>query len=312
MPKTTKALRYFRCIDEEQQPFDVESLIRFARQSLPTVASSEWRRAGEVIRIQHLRDDNGLFMHFVRYVPGENSDTLTPGADQAEDNEEPHPAPDGMEYKDGDFFILCKGHDIIGCAHGMSMHHGKIAAYLKHYLKVGHVDDHHPDGIEYNFQISTALNLEKFRLIETHGVSRIGFQASAYNASYRELAPGSLIGRARNTLGNAIKNRFERFDQQRELEIMEDLVLEASIKLKGNSRADEGAQSELRRIAEESLEDDSVTIYTQKNEAIKASDIRLQTKVSLDKHGKSVHHDEVWRKMNIYYCDLQRDRLLDQ
>lgn len=264
MAKTTKALRYFRCLDGESQPLDVEQLIRSARQSLPTVASSEWRRADEVVRIQHFRDDNGLLLHFVRYVPGENSDTLTPGAHQPEDNEEPHPAPDGMEYKDGDFFMFCKEHDIIGCAHGMSMHHGKIAEYLKYYLRIGHVDADNPEGVEYDFQFSTALNLEKFRLIERHGVSRIGFQASAYNASYRELVPNSAIGWARKAFGTALRNRFERLDQQRELEVMEDLVVEGSIRLNGNTRADEGAQSELRRIAVESLEDNTVVIHTQK------------------------------------------------
>lgn len=312
MPRTTKSLRYFRCLNDEAHPLDLEQLVRVARGQLDTVASSEWRRADEVIRIQHFRDDDGMSLHFVRYVPGENSDTLTPGSHQPEDNEEPHPAPEGMEYKDGDFFMYCRGHDIVGCAHGMSMHHGKIEQYLKYYLKIGHIDEKNPDGIEQEFTISTALNLEKFRLIESHGVSRIGFSASAYNASYHERGQGTLIGSVRTTLGKMISNRLERLDDQRELEVMEDLVVEASLKLKGNTRADEGAQSELRRIAEESLDEDYVTIYTQKGEPIKATEIRMQTKVTLDKHGKSVYYDDVWREMRRYYQDLDEDGLLDQ
>lgn len=312
MAKITKTLRYFRCLDDASHPFDLESYVRFARGNVNTVAASEWRLVDEVVRIQHYRDSEGVLLHFVRYVPGESSDTLTPGAQQEEDNEEPHPAPEGMEYKDGDFFLLCRGHNLIGVSHGRSMNHSKIEQYLKYYIQLGTITEDTPEGVEYNFHISTALNIAKFQLMEKHGVSRIGFKASAYSASYDSRREGSFVRRAISTIGDSLKTRFERLDSVSEMEAMEDLVVEASIRLSGNTRAGESAQSELMQIAQESVDDSNIIIYTQKNEPISSSDIRLQTKESFDKHGKSVNYDEIWNKLKVYYNKLKAEHLLGQ
>lgn len=313
MATTTKVIRYFRSLSDNE-PFDLESLIRFARGNVDTVASSEWRQADEVIRIQHYREEeDGVLLHFVRYVPGESSDTLLPGAQGKEDNEEPHPAPQGMEYKDGDFFMYCREHNIIGTAHGRSMHHSKIAQYLKYYLRIGTVDDEDEEGVEYDFHISTALNLEKYQIIERHGVSKVGFSASAYNASYlNDGYEDTWLRRFIAQGANAVKNRLEGYDDETELGAMEDIIVEGTIRLKGNTRADDVAKSQLREIAEEAIEDSGIVIYTHKNEPIRSSDMRLQTKAILDKHGKSVYYDDVWGKMKSYYNQLDRESLLGQ
>lgn len=314
MATVNKVIRYFRCVSDNE-PFDLESLISYSRERIGTVAESEWRQAEEVIRIQHYRqEDEGLLLHFVRYVPGENSDTLSPGAQGEEDDEEPHPAPQGMEYKDGDFFMYCCGHDIIGTAHGRSMHHSKIEQYLKYYLKLGTVDQDGEDGIDYSFRISTALNLEKYRVIERHGVSKVGFSASAYNASYYAQNHNDNWFRRHvlQAAADSVRNRFERFDDEAQMNAMEDLIVEGTVRLKGNTRANDIAKSQLREIAEEAIEDDGIVIYTHDGEPLRSFDMRLQTKASVEKSGKSVYYDSVWGKLKAYYRKLERDRLLGQ
>ncbi|MCS2610414.1 hypothetical protein [Halomonas dongshanensis] len=314
MATTNKVLRYFRCVSDNN-PFDLESLISFCREQVGTVGESEWRQAGEVIRIQHYRQENhGVLLHFVRYVPGESSDTLTPGAESEEDNEEPYPAPQGMEYKDGDFFMYCCGHDVIGTAHGRSMHHSKITQYLKYYLQIGTTDNINPEGIEYSFKLSTALNLEKYRVIERHGVSRVEFSASAYNASYYEHGHHENWFRryVLQATADAVKNRLGRYDDESQMTAMEDLIVEGTVKLKGNTRANDIAKSQLREIAEEAIEDDGIVIYTHDGEPLRSFDMRLQTKASVERYGKSVYYDSVWVKLKAYYRKLEGDRLLGQ
>lgn len=312
MPRTTKALRFYRCLDDENQPFELEGLLRASREVLDTVARSEVRRADDVVRIQHYRDDDGIFLHLVRYVPGEASDTLSPGANIEQDDESQHPAPEGMEYKDGDFFLYCKGHNVIGCAHGMSMSVAKVSLYLKDYCRFAHVDEGHPEGIDFDFYLGTALNLEKHRLLERHGVGEIAFKASAYHASYHGQQQDGWLSSMRSQVGNSLRRRLERYEDEAEITILENLVVDASVKLKGNTRADQAAQTEMERMALEALDDDTVTIYTQKGEPITSANIKMQSKCSFEKVGKSIYYDSVWSRLRVYYNELERDRLLGQ
>ncbi|WP_447957471.1 hypothetical protein [Vreelandella sp. EE7] len=314
MAKTTKVIRYFRCVSNDTA-FDLERLICFSRELVCTVAESEWRQVDEVVRIQHYRqEEQGVLLHFVRYVPGESSDTLLPGAQGEEDNEELHPAPQGMEYKDGDFFMYCRGHDVIATSHGRNMHHSKIAQYLKYYFQIATIDENNPEGIEYRFELSTALDLEKYQVIEKHGVSKVEFSASAYSASFNAQHHHGNWFRTYilEAAANAVRNRLGRFDDEAQMTAMEDLIVEGTVKLKGNTRADDIAKSQLREIAEEAIEDDGIVIYTHDGEPLQSQDMRLQTRSSVDKVGKSVYYDSVWSKLKLYYRKLERDRLLGQ
>ncbi|MCM2973479.1 hypothetical protein [Larsenimonas suaedae] len=313
MAKTTKALKYFRCIDREQQAFDLEYLVRQAREQLDTVASSEIEFADEVIRIQHYENhEQGISIHFVRYVPGESNETLTPNFEHPEDNESPHSAPQGMEYKDGDFYMYCSSHNIIGCAHGMNMSHSKIERYLHAFARRGSIDDENPEGRDCFFNISTALNLDKYRLIERHGVKSISFNASAYNASFEQANDNSYIQYAKRKLAEALRDRFEQYEDQHQLNVMQGLIIEGCLRLDGNRRAHETAQGEIRRIAQECAEENNVTIHTQDGEPINSSDMRLQKKIRIDKHGKSLLYGDVWRQLRVYYSELEEQNLLGQ
>ncbi|TCJ25414.1 hypothetical protein E0X81_05990 [Halomonas sp. GDM18] len=310
MATVSKSLRYFRALGENQRPINIEDLIRSARNHRITVSSCERREVHEVLRIQHYRDTDdtpGLFLHVVRYVPGEHNETLMPGADSPEENETIHEAPEGMEYKDGDFFMFCSGENIIGCSHGMSIGHKKIASYLQWFINLDPQDD---DLIILN--ISTALNLEKYRLIEAHGVSKISFKQSAYAASMGGVVNNSLLGRIVGSASRAFHSRVTNYDDEQQLELMEDLVIEGAIRLDGNTRASELTQAEIRRVAVDCAEDDDITIITQNNEKITSTDIKLQTIKSLKKNGKSLYYDEVWPKLREYFLKLRGERLLEQ
>ena len=309
---TNKILRYYRAIDQDNQPFDLESRFRVARERLNTVALSEIKYTDEVLRIQHCRPDVGVSVHLVRYLPGEASNTLLPGSEEAEDHEGVHPPPEGMEYKDGDFFLYCHGHHVIACAHGLSMTQGKMTDYLRKFICQGHADDENPDGIEFYFTLSTALNLEKYRLIEKHGVKAVCFSASAYAVSYGEPEPDNWLSGIKAGMSKAIRDNLGRLDDDRELKIMEDLILEANVGLKGNTRADDGAQRSITSLALEAAEDDAITIITQNDEKITGSDIKLQAKASVNKHGKSVDYDQVWSRLIVYYGTLREQNLLEQ
>ena len=164
-----KTLYYVRSLNGKT-PVDLQSLINKARTKFPTVADSEIKLgSNDIIRIQHFKSDtSGVFVHFVRYVPGEKAPTLSPKVRRPEDNGGAESAPAGKEFKDGDSFILANRHNVIFCGHGVSVQ--KTVLYLSLLFdKTGIRKE------DQKFELKPASNIDKLKLIQEHGVRAIRF-----------------------------------------------------------------------------------------------------------------------------------------
>ncbi|WP_447077819.1 hypothetical protein [Shewanella algae] len=119
--KARKTIYYLRAV-KDGYPLDLEELMVKARVQLPTVADTEVGFSdNQIIRIQHYDSTPaGVFIHLVRYVPGDTAPTLEPRTNQAEEDEGHEDAPDGKEFKDGDSFLFVSKHNVIFCGHGIS------------------------------------------------------------------------------------------------------------------------------------------------------------------------------------------------
>ncbi|MEW5770811.1 MAG: hypothetical protein AB1831_10680 [Pseudomonadota bacterium] len=314
MPSTTKTktLYYFRAI-RNKQPFDIQKFMRMVRSNKATCAASEVDLGGgDIVRIQRYVDSEEMIkIHLARYFPGVMAATLQPKVPTAEDDETPHAAPSGREFKDGDCFLLLKEHHVIFCADGIN--HRKA----KHYLELLFKEDNLYEQT-VGFDLAPASNLDTVKLIHEHGVKAIDLEVSAYALSLpqdkRKTWPARLLGGFSDEI-NALAAKDQSAAEQKALE---DLMVGVQISLNGSSRAGEPSKRFIESMAQTLFEEDgldhsSFSIITQKNEKIMADKIRLHTRVNLQtKQDNTVSHQSAWAEMERYFDDIRNAGLLEK
>ena len=313
MPKNTtrKNLYYVRALNE-RKPVDVEALVSNARGKFPTVETSEVKLGSQdIIRIQHFtKTTSGTFVHFVRYVPGERAPTLSPKAKSAEDHGGAESPPEGKEFKDGDSFALINRHDVIFCAHGISIQ--KTTLYLSLlFEKAGTSRD------KRKFELKPASKLDKLKLIQDHGVRAIQLSSSAYKVALPEKQRKNWFSKTFGSITDEISALVERDETVEEQKALQDLVIDVEIRLDGNTRARVESKDFIEEVAETVLDDldatqDDFTIVTRNGEKISSSSIRMQTSINVTKEDRSVSHSEVWRGLEDYMGELRRTNLVEQ
>lgn len=309
--KARKTIYYLRAV-KDGNPLDLENFVVKARVLLPTVADTEIGFSdNQIIRIQHYEQTpTGVFIHLVRYVPGETAPTLEPRANQAEDDEGQEDAPEGKEYKDGDSFLLISKHHVIFCGHGIS--NQKSTNYITSLFAKAHFDKE-----LIKFSLKPSSNISKLALLQTQGVKAIQISSSAYDVALPKKDRSSWFLKMLGGVGDEMKALVEKDNNIVEQKALEDLIVDIEVRLDGNTRATLAAQEFIGNVAEEIIDDLSeveggFTIVTMDNQKISASNIRLQSNIDVTKWGRSLSHKETWRGLGIYLEQLKEHGLWEQ
>ncbi|PHS47270.1 MAG: hypothetical protein COB05_09830 [Marinobacter sp.] len=307
-----KALHYLRAV-YNGNPFDLETLINASCTELSTPGSREVEfGAGDVVRIERARNLRGgaVLVQLTRFVPGEKAPTLQPRANAANDVEEAQAPPPGKEFKDGDSFFLVNKHDVIFSTHGISK--AKSSLYLqKLFVKSGFEEK------DAYFDLNPAARLDKLTLIKKHGVRAMELGASAFDLSMPQKEQKNWFTSAMASAWSEIEAVIAKDETMEDQKYREDLLVNVEVRLDGNSYASQGAKNSMEHLAEWLLSDSDAPlsefkIITRDNETISPSDIRLQTRVKVQKQERSVDHNDMWSKMEIYFSDLKKQGLLEQ
>ncbi|WP_157132867.1 hypothetical protein [Marinobacter algicola] len=309
---TGKTLHYLRAV-YDGNPFDLGTLMIASCIELNTPGSREIEfGGGDIVRIERSRNIKGgaILVQLTRFVPGEKAPTLQPHADSANDAEESQAPPPGKEFKDGDSFFLVSQHDVIFCSHGISK--AKSNLYLqKFFVQAGF-----EEKVAY-FDLNPAAKLDKLKLIKKHGVRSMELGASAFDLSMPKHEQKNWFTGAMSTAWSEIEAVIAKDESMEDQKYREDLLVNVEVRLDGNSYASQGAKNSMEHLAEWLLEDPEAPlsefkIITRDNEAISSSDIRLQTRVKVQKQERSVEHNDMWSKMEVYFSDLKKQGLLEQ
>lgn len=312
-PKNTrKTAHYLRSILGDRV-VDLQTLVTSARASFGTVAASEVALgAGDIVRIQHYRaNSTGVFLHLARYIPGEKASTLHPKATQAEDDEGTQSAPSGMEFKDGDSYLLINRHNVIFCSHGISVEKSRL--YLSMLFDKA--------GIEKErraFDLKPASNIDKLRLLQKHGVKAIELGTNAYNIGLPQEKPDGWINKVFSGVATELKALVQKDESPEELKLFEDLLVNVELRLDGNTRAAAVTQGFIEHVAESLLDDqeESVisqfTIVTRNNDKITSAQTRLQDSFNVAQENGSVSHFGVWDGLSKYLETITQGNLVEQ
>lgn len=309
---TTKKVYYLRAFNNKK-PKDLQALIEKTRVKKPTVGATEIKfGVGDIVRIQRYKASKGVgvFLQLSRYVPGEKAPTLQPKAKATEDQEGTQPAPAGMEFKDGDCFLLVSKHHVMYCGHGIYV--PKASQYLKQLFKDSGVDSN-----QLEFELSPTTNLDKLKLLQEHGVKSILLSSNAFDISLPNKLRKSWISRSLGKISDELKALAEKDESVAEQKAREDLLVKLELRLDGNTRAAHDAQEFIEDIAETVLDDveapiSEFAIVTQKGETIKPGTIRLQKGYKVSVQDRSVSHVEMWESLESYLNDIKQGNLLEQ
>lgn len=306
-----KTAYYLRC-RKDKNPFDLENIIQRARVNKPSIAETEILLGdSEILRIQrYTADTDGVYLQIVRYIPGEAAHIILPHSEKQNDDEESFSPPTGKEYKDGDCFFLIKKHNLIFCSHGISIQ--KAAVYIDLFLKTAGIGEN-----ERSFNIAPASNLDKIKLLSNHKVRSIELGCSAFYASLPSLQQSGLINKFFSGLYNSFAPLIEKDDTPAEQKALEDLLVNVEFRIAGNTRAEESSKKIIKEMAELVISDETeelsgFAIYTQNNERITPSDVRLHSKFKVTREGRSVDQNGVKNAMISYFKELTQENLLEQ
>ncbi len=307
-----KTLHYLRAV-YDGNPFDLGTLIIASCIELNTVGSREVEfGGGDVVRVQRSKNlsSGAILIHLTRFVPGEKAPTLQPHANSQEDIEEAEAAPPGREFKDGDSFLLVSKHDVIFCSHGITK--AKSNLYLqKFFAKAGFEEK------DAYFDLNPAAKLDKLQLIKKHGVRSMELGASAFDLSMPEKEQKNWFTNAMSGAWKEFEAVIAKDESLEDQKYREDLLVNVEIRLDGNSYASQSAKTSMEGLAESLLEDPDAPlsefkIITRDNETISSSDVRLQTYAKVQKQERSVEHNDMWSKMELYFDDLKKQGFLEQ
>ncbi|SPZ07588.1 Uncharacterised protein [Pseudomonas luteola] len=303
-----KNIYYYRAVGHNDHPFDLGASLKPLLHQLPDVASTEIQFSDETIRIQKRKiDGNDIYLHLIKFVPGEVAATVLPKAKSIDDLELPQAATKGREFKGGECFLLIRKHHMIFCSNGISTAKATLYIHLLH--------QKNSKKVEFNFKVSTDLN--KLAILEKEGVKSVKLNVHAFAVSI----PTNRNGWFQKAVG-AIKDEISAIASKdlalSEEKALEDLIVSVELGLDGNRRAAESARMTVKDIAkqiietDESNECDSFVIMTQADTPIKPETLKLHDTIKVNKVNGSLNHGEAWSGMETFLRNLTNGHLLEQ
>lgn len=308
----SKTLHYLRSV-HDAQPRNIEASIRVMLRRRRSCKDTELDPGDDsIVRVQHRQSSTArkpVYLHLVRYVPGEQAAMIDPDPVEAEDVGDALSPPRGMEFMAGECFLLVKDADVLFCASGISQ------AAARDYLTKCFTDC----GIEKElcqFELRPAADLDRLAIIRERGVSSIQLGSVAYEAS-RKLLPEkqSMSRRMLKSVSDQVSALVARDDTVLEQRVLEDLIVNVELKLQGNSFADIEAQRSIDEMAIAMLSDDhdnqGFTIVTRDGNRLSELSVRLHKRVKVKSSNNAVDHQSVWNALGDYHGELSEGKLLE-
>ncbi|MEO8644017.1 hypothetical protein [Pseudomonas sp.] len=273
-----------------------------------SIGQSEIQLFEDVVRIQRFKDSPvGRLYHFSRYAPGTQSSTLTPKAAGKLDTEGSLGAPAGKEFKTGECYVLINKHNVLFCGHGLT--HQKCAGYIFMLIKAQKYD---LEPIKFH----PSSNIDKVAILNAQGAKSIRLNVNAYKLSLPKENKG-WFGGVLSSVGDEVIALIGKDPNRSQEKSLEDMTVALEIGLDGNSRATVESKDTITDLANEVLADDdspvdSFTIITRDGTPITSEDVKLHSTISVEKHGTSLDHVQIWDEMIKYFGQLKKQKLLEQ
>lgn len=176
-----KKFYYRRAKWDNQGKRNIQKILEDAHKNLDTVGKRTFAiGSGVEIRGANFKQDNGLYLQIVSYVPGEATSIIDKDKTAKVSNVTAQNAPVGKDFLDGDVFVYINGNHVILCPSGAR--EKAVETYIWHVLRACDNKD-----IAMTFELDKVAKASKLKMIRDEGVKEIDLDASLYEASMLHL-----------------------------------------------------------------------------------------------------------------------------
>lgn len=312
--KLSKSIHYYRTWQDEQS-LNLEKMIKYMLELAPTADDTQIIDNEIVKRIQHrseLKSSEGICLYISHAPKDEHMRTMNNSVRSKNDDGGTIAPPDGQTFVTKEAFIYICTHHFLFCGNGMRVEN--VVTYFN--LLNSELRKQHADLPYLNLTLKPVANCNILKLITEHGVQSITLNASAYELSRLEInekkSETSFMRKSMDYIANCMKR-----DKNNNIE---DLQVNLSIKILGNSRASvearEAALKEAQYIIDSNSEDETseFKIITSNGEVIRHSDVKIsKSNVKIDRLEQSngLLRYDVYQKLQEYYKELKEKKLTE-
>lgn len=307
--KATKTINYFRVNFPEPCSQTLAYYLYHSHNRLPEVAHRTFPLASQEIKGCHVSHptESECYAHVTLTTPGEPA-TLVPDAHNAAQADlQQMAAPKQTNFMDGDLWFYLNDNHMLFCSTQLPVSRAKD--YIHEIL----VSTGQPDAV-CGFALNQVADVDKIQMIQ-NGISSISLGAGLYPASVSYLKRQTVRKYLLNGIINNIRALFEDDPELSEYRDAENITAELLLKFNRRRTGGELGQYRMQSLAEKVVEDEEsegFRIRTFNNETLTAQNIVLRKRVKIEKNGKTVPHQDVWRNMHDYFEELRDKGLLEQ
>lgn len=288
---------------------NLSSCIRDAAKKRTTIPERTIARGGgQFIRLASILNDaeGGCYLHLTIDTPGESASVVpkvTPGLSAFEVSTTAPPS--DSEFMDGDAFIYVRKNDVCLCTTATS--DAAVRYFLSQFF-VAAALRHDAD----KFELMKVADVGKIALLQSQGVKEVELRATTYKATAdytrRKGQPSWLL----SEVWKQTKAILGVPHDVNEDALQVTLSLTADRRRKGIVLGEKRLETLAISAIETSEDEDDFVIITKSGQRISRKEIYLRTKVTVDKLGKSVHHEKVWNELKKFYEILESSGALEQ
>jgi hypothetical protein len=208
-----------------------------------------------------------------------------------------------------DIFAMVSGNDITTI--NASMNAAKLRTFLYKLFEKAKL------GADASkFDIIRRADIDKLKLIEKRGVEEIDLVSSISEATLARIkelsAKDDWLSKAKSSLLKAVRAIAEKDKESSTLLDAEDGRVRLSIRVPNGDL--QKAKNGLKALADEFVGDsdeDGFIIRLHGGEEIKASEIAIRRKVSIEKHANTVQTESAWSHLRKYVIEQKKNKVGD-
>lgn len=308
-----KTLSYRRAVYFGTEPGmkTLEEYLSIAHSKFPTIKQRTIKIPGyPVIECRNYKpsDGFGIFMHLASYNPGERASILRDVGDDSASDVETTAPPKDTEFMDGDMMVLVADNHVLLCA--TNVHEKTAERYMRFFVKKTATDKACGE-----FTLEKVGDINKLKLIESHGVRSVTLNASIFDAELTRLKRKTISSKLNGSIMDELKALVLKDWGADEAERAENLtariVLSYDSRKKKATIGRETLESMATKIIDEE-DDDGFMVETLTGEKIRHSEIAIRKTVLLPKYGKSVLRDDAWSALKQYHSELKSSGTFEQ
>ena len=248
----------------------------------------------------------GLLLHITTETPGESASVVPkvdPTASEISLTVEPPPS-DG-EWLDGDAFLFVQDDNVCICTTGIR--DGAVRSFLWEFFKKAKL---RKDSTQ--FDLMKVADVSKVKLLHSQGVKEVELRGSLYEATLTYERRKAQVAAGLGVFAKHLRAILKKPNDVTPDALRVGLTIKTDERKGGLALGQKRIEQFATDVVKNAEKGDEYVIITQTGQRITQEEIFVRTKVSIDRHGKTVQCEKAWNELVKFYNDLKSVGVVEQ